>query len=85
LVKVPTDDVEYVEMEFSPDCVLPSRHVLDVLCLPVLRAGDGITGLVLRAVEESTQQYERLGRFETSHGELGKLPGAAEKVEFTLV
>jgi hypothetical protein len=87
--RLPTgEDVEYVNVEFFSDLVLPARQVIDVFWLPLLRTDSRtdsrISGLVVKAVEGGDKRYERLGTFETGLDEMTKLPCPLENEEFLL-
>ncbi|KAK1752664.1 heterokaryon incompatibility protein-domain-containing protein [Echria macrotheca] len=87
------DDDEDVLFSFYSDFKLPRSEVIDVFCLPLVRetgkmgAGDvygGVRGLVLRLVEGTEDQYERMGVFGPSHDGIMQLPPGEER-EFLLV
>jgi len=68
------------------DFRLPTRQKIEIFILPMLLSREGrVRGLVVRLVERTSNQYKRLGTFDTSINEITKLPPKKADEEFLLL
>jgi hypothetical protein len=68
------------------DFRLPTRQEIEIFILPMLLSRKGkVRGLVVRLVEGTSNQYQRLGTFDTSINEITKLPPRKADEEFLLL
>ncbi|KAK4224651.1 heterokaryon incompatibility protein-domain-containing protein [Podospora fimiseda] len=73
LSKANQDGDKPLKMSLNSDFRLPSRQVIEVFVLPILQEVDIVWGLMVQVAKDSSDQYERLGTFQTTKEEIAKL------------
>lgn len=72
--EIVVEDGETIGLNCFLDASLTGGTTVEVVCLPVVREAAETCGLLLRLVDGTVDQYERLGMFRAMEHQLRKLP-----------